>query len=705
MDPQAATERSQEQELEHRENTSTTTTTSKSPTVPPEIIQLIIDYLDSRDLFKVLTLNWTWAQLVAPKLWHEVRYTANLNRIVFLITKSVPPPSADCQSTHTPSLRTVDSHTTAGSSSQAGESTDPPSAPKRRNSYPWPTLLPYHSMVHSLHVSLSSADMIQDLLDMIPCCTELRSFSIQSAIPTEDLLIRGAIASACNELLDPLGPTGASSALHGSASSTSLASLASQCSQSGRHQYSHSHSLSLDPYNRTTTPTAGLQQEDDETIMASSTSQSGIMLSLLANSCPKLESIWFSGFHPISVLGGPTDLRPKPPRLDLQSCCHDQLSGKEPPIIRPPSFLPPTSTNNTQLPPMSPVPGANAAAAACNAAATPDNSNDMTVSPPKPAGGMQVIQSGIRSLHFVNCTLPPQYLMTMIQHSLPNLTELYLTQCWQGNPLQGALLNSLAKICPGLKKLTLHATQSHRGIVTPEHILRLLEGLEGRAECSSEAKSSLPLRSGTGAAVGLGSGAGSGSGSAAGRGGRGDVGSLADFPLGAFQKTSHTTASVSSTGATIGSSSISNSNSSSSSALMTLPSSASSISDATASISADQYHGHYSYESHLDLQQQQQQLQHQEHEQEHQDQLVMNGPRSASDLESLSIWFTHSILNEAIAAELSNRERHPRLRSVEFGSEDAFDVGEDLTRSLGERRPELSAHWVHYGDMGDDRDD
>ncbi|KAF9962741.1 hypothetical protein BGZ70_007933 [Mortierella alpina] len=662
--------REQEQELNFRENTTRTTATSKSPTVPPEIIQLIIDYLDNRDLVKVLTLNWTWAQLVAPKLWHEVRYTANQNRIFFLITKSVSPPSADCQSTHTPSGRTSSPQTTVGSSYQSGEPPNPPPAPKRRNSYPWPTLLPYHSMVQSLHVSLSSADMVQDLLDMIPCCNELRSFAIQSAIPTEDLLIRGAIASACNDLLDPLGPSGASSALHGSASSASLASLASQCSQSGRHQYSHSHSLSLDPYNRTTTPTAGLQQEDDETIMASSTSQSGVMLSVLANSCPKLESIWFSGFHPISVLGGPTDLRPKPPRFDLQSYCH----------------------KNAQLPPIPPVPGANAAAAACNAS-TANNHNDTTSSTPNPAMSMQVIQSGIRSLHFVNCTLPPQYLMTMIQHSLPNLEELHLTQCWRGNPLQGSLLNSLAKICPGLKNLTLHATQSHRGIVTSEHILRLLEGLEGGTICSPEIKSSRP--SGPGSRSGSGSGSGSGLGE--GRGG-GNVGSLADFPLGTFGKTSYTAASVSSAGATIGSSSVSNSNSSSSSALVTLPSSASSTSDMTASIGADQHHSHHPYGSHPYQQQQ-------EYEQEQGDSLARSAPRPASDLESLSVWFTHSILNQAIAAELCDRERHPKLRSVEFGSDDAFDVGEDLTRVLGERRPELSVHWVHYGDTGDDRDD
>ncbi|KAF9958800.1 hypothetical protein BGZ72_010862 [Mortierella alpina] len=698
-DPQAMPERSQERGLEPRESTTTTTTTSKTTTVPPEIIQLIIDYLDSRDLVKVLTLNWTWAQLVAPKLWHEVRYTANLNRIVFLITKSVPPPTADSQSTYTPSVSTIDSDTTTNSSSLVGECTNPPPAPKRRNSYPWPTLLPYHTMVHSLHVSLSSADMIQDLLDMIPCCTELRSFSIQSAIPTEDLLIRGAIASACNDLLDPLGP----STLHGSASSASLASLASQCSQSGRHLHSHSHSLSLDPYNRTTTPTAGLQQEDDETIMASSTSQSGMMLSLLANSCPKLESIWFSGFHPVSVLGGPTDLRPKPPRFDLQSYCHEQLSGDEPPIIRPPSFLPPTPTSyagakNAQLPPIPPVPGVNVAAAACAVAANGTNGNSnhnyVTSSPPNPAGSVQLIQSRIRSLHFVNCTLPPQYLMAMIQHSLPNLTELHLTQCWQGNPLQGSLLNSLAKICPGLKKLTLHATQSHRGVVTSEHILRMLEGLEGGARCGSETKS--PSTLGSGAATGT--GGGSGGGSEEGRGG-GSVGSLADFPLGAFRKTSYTAASVSSAGATIGSSSVSNSNSSSSSALVTLPSSASSTSDLTTSIGADQNHAHHHYGSHLDLQPQQ------EYEQEQQEPLARSAPRAASDLESLSVWFTHSILNQAIAAELSDRERHPKLRSVEFGSEDSFDVGEDLARRLGEQRPEVSAQWVHYGDTGDDRDD
>jgi hypothetical protein len=54
---------------------------------------------------------------------------------------------------------------------------------------------------------------------------------------------------------------------------------------------------------------------------------------------------------------------------------------------------------------------------------------------------------------------------------------------------------------------------------------------------------------------------------------------------------------------------------------------------------------------------------------------------------------------------LANRARHPRLKRVEFGSEDVFDVGAGLIRQLGEQRKELSVTWVSYGDTGDDRDD
>ncbi|KAG0205359.1 hypothetical protein BGX28_003024 [Mortierella sp. GBA30] len=542
-------------------------------------------------------------------------------------------------------------------------------------------------MVHSLHVSLSSVDMIQDLLVMIPCCTELRSFSIQLTIPTEDLLTRGAVASACNDLLDPLGPSRLNSTLHTSISTTSLGSLASHCSQPSRHHYSHAHSLSLDPYNRTTTPTAGLQQEDDETIMASSTSQSGILLSMLANSCPKLENVWFSGFHPIAVLGGPTDLRPMPPKFDIKSYYDDQ-SGVESPVVRPPSFLSMGSLHSSiasassssigpssQLSPVPPVPGINFAAM-----------NTSTL-PHSPATNQQVVQSKIQSVHFVNCTVPPQYLKTMIQHALPNLTELHLTQCWKGNPLQGHILDSIAKICPGLRKLTLHATESHRGLISSADVLRMLQGLE------SEPQHVVDTGSTSGSSQGRGEGIGGNTGLP---GGERGMASLADFPLGSFRKTSYTAASVSSAGATIGSSSISNSNSSSSSALVTIPSSASSTSDPTTNSNIG-YHRQRRQDMNLFDQQQQ-------HEVQEQEMSPMALP-SPSALESISIWFTHSILDRAIVAELANQERHPRLRNVEFGSEDMFDVGEDLIRELREQRPELDAFWVHYGDTGEDRDD
>ncbi|KAF9585099.1 hypothetical protein BGW38_003899 [Lunasporangiospora selenospora] len=81
-------------------------------------------------------------------------------------------------------------------------------------------------------------------------------------------------------------------------------------------------------------------------------------------------------------------------------------------------------------------------------------------------------------------------------------------------------------------------------------------------------------------------------------------------------------------------------------------------------------------------------------------------PRGGSDLESVRVWFTHSILDEAIVKELSDRERHPRLQEVEFGSEDVFDVGEILVARLAEVRPELKfCCWVSHGDEGNERED
>ncbi|KAF9544823.1 hypothetical protein EC957_011644 [Mortierella hygrophila] len=538
-------------------------------------------------------------------------------------------------------------------------------------------------MVHTLNVSLSTADMVQDLLELIPCCTELRSFSILSAIPTEDLLIRGVIASACIDALDPLN--GGSTPRRASISSSSSASLA----LGGAHtSHSHQHSLSLDPYNRSTTPQAGLQEADDETIMASSTSQSGMLFKLLSQSCPMLEKIWFSGFHPISVLGAPTDLRPRPSQEHRLSSPPADVLVAQPPIttdapLHPLPLRRPLSPNefsfmDPSVPPISPVPGINPAVAL-----------PVSTSPVIAAAAINQphVQSKIHSVQFVNCTLPPQYLLTMIQHSLPNLTELALTQCWQGNPLTGTFLSSVSKICPGLKDITLHATQNHRDSVTSENLLKLLQGLEGKPKDRDEGHFYY------------------GSGTAHGQHLRGGA-SLTDFPLGAFGKSLHTTAgsapSISSTGATIGSSSFaSNSNSSSSSianlSLSSLPSPSSTTSSYLTG-GNNNSHGPVT-NGYLSAQQ--------EHPPSatsyYQD--ADGGARLGSDLESISVWFTHSILNQPIAAELANRARHPRLRRVEFGSEDAFDMGEHLIRQLGEQRKELSVTWVSYGDTGGDRDD
>ncbi|KAI1306470.1 hypothetical protein EDD11_004740 [Mortierella claussenii] len=732
-------------------------------TVPPEIIQLIVNYLDKRDLIKVITLNWTWANIVAPKLWQEVHFTANANRVVFLITKSVAPSSKSLNNTEAAALSSTALSTTTNAADGPADMEhnqfappiveERPAASTRRNSYPWPTLLPYHSMVHSLHVSLSSADMIHDLMDMIPCCSELRSFSIQSAIPTEDLLISGVIASACNDKVDPLNESRATSPpstghIHPSISSGSLASQASQASDSssfplpytGRHQHSHTHSLSVDPYLLTTTPRAGLQETDDETIMASSTAQSGRLLGLLASSCPKLEKLWFSGFHPISVLGGPTDLRARPVKkmtskerdLGHSTGCKPPVAGADPTILVPVPVVAKGNIVNAKMPPMpsvpnmntataiSPVPGMNTAVASISPAlgtntaiSTSTSNTTSTVSSitgqPYAIGQQeqhqqqhqhQQQQSRIRSLQFVNCTLPPQYLLTMIQHSLPNLTALHLTQCWQGKPLQGQFLESLARTCPGLREITLHATQSHRGSVTSASVLKMLEGLEdAETQRTTEEEA---LRGGGG---GGGGGGGSGGGGAGGAGlsarlGSGSnsdniVGTLAGFPLGAFGGAKHTAPSISSTAATVGSSSMSTSNSSSSSALVTLPSSESSSMDSTATDQQQHYH-HQQPQNGIDAAQSNPTL----------SLSLDTSSRMASALEVISVWFTHSVLDQAITSELANRARHPRLKRVDFGSEDAFDIGEDCIQILQQQRPELTVcTWVGYSDTGDDRED
>lgn len=621
-------------------------------TVPPEIIQLIVNYLDKKELVTAVTLNWTWANLAAPKLWEEIVFTANNTRVVFLITKSVvPPPPVDSQRSLYSSL----SHPSSVLPPLLMNTPDHPSPEalppviKRRNSYPWPTLLPYHSMVQKLDVSLSSADMIQDLIDIIPCCTELRRFSIHSAIPTKDLMIKGIIAGAANDVDDSLDEL----QLRPLASAASLSSLASQSSQvpgTRRRRLS----LSLNSNNTNANAAAGLQDEDDVTFIAATASQSGILLGLLANSCPKLEKVSFSGFHPISVLGAPTDLRPKPQRFDLKSYQDKGVIPIRDPTPRPPSFLSMTTAEPTmatcssgaELPPLPPIPGADRAAPHCPP--TPSNTHISSLT-----------QSRIHSVQFVNCTLPPQYLLSMIQHSLPNLTEINLMQCWQGNPLQASFLQSLARICPGLKAISLHATQSHRGAITSEHILQLLRSLEGK-DAKDERDKGFSGGSGLGGH------------------------SLTDFPLRMLSHSSYITAS--STSATYGSGSSNNSQSTSSSDMIPLPSNS-----ATSSSSSFQTNG-------MDPWQQQQQAQHYPPQEG-------GGAGYPSDLESFKVTFTHSILDAEIVQELSDHSRHPKLTTVEFGSEDAFDVGMDLLQKLQLLRPEISARWIDYGDTGEDRED
>ncbi|KAF8936958.1 hypothetical protein EDD21DRAFT_373130 [Dissophora ornata] len=702
QEPDLGSQRTAERGLGTGIDSTLIASAGKAGTVPPEIIQLIVNYLDNRDLTKVLTLNWTWAQIVAPKIWQEVHFTAKASRIVFLITRSVLPlpegameqsiavageNSANSVAPNTTRMVGANNGIT-GLSPTLDQTTevqkDRPMPAARRNSYPWPTLLPYHSMIHSLHVSLSSIDMIRDLLEIIPCCSELRSFSIQSAIPTGDLLIQGAIASSCNDV-DIMEPPGDGNNLSSVPAPLMHTSASSASSPASRHQHSHSHSVHINPYNRLPNARAGLQDADEETVMASTTLQSSRLLTLLANSCPKLEKLWFSGFHPVSVLGAPTDLRPRLPKFDVKGFNEQRQQGVsdhrqweerkeagsmgvEPPVAAETvlgggaSSL--NATTSAQLPPTFYV---------SNTAAPPIPAVTVTTVPPVPIKSYLTPQSKIHSLQFVDSTLSPQYLLAMIQHSLPHLKSLHLTQCWQGNPLQTGVLDSVGKICPGLKELTLHATQSHRTAVSSEDVLRLLKRLESVPKEERE----------EGATGRLGNDLGSLSGNSG-------AGALADFPSGAFTKSSYMTdaPSISSTAATVGSSTMSSSNSSSSSALVTLSSSASasSNSDINAAVGNN--------------------LQHSLQQLHRQQQSLSDAPEYPSALESISIWFPHSILDEAITAELANRKRHPKLKRVEFGSEDTFDVGEDYIRNLQMQRPELEVcTWVGYGDTGEDRED
>ncbi|KAF9915157.1 hypothetical protein BX616_006781 [Lobosporangium transversale] len=683
-------------------------------TVPPEIIHLIVNYLDNKDLVKVITLNWTWAHIAAAKLWQEVHFTVNAHRIVFLITKSIPPLVPTDELLQLSSGETSSSIASSSPSADLSSSSPPAGclssmdssenqAPSRRNSYPWPTLLPYHSMVQSLKVSLSSTDMIQDLMEIIPCCSELRSFSIQSAVPTEDLLMRGVIASACNDFIDPL---------HEIRTSVSPASIAKQFSHAAippsRQHHTHVHTLSVDPYNLTTAPRAGLRATDDETIMASTTSQSGILFKLLAKSCPKLEKLWFSGFHPVSVLGAPTDLRSRPANnfdaiLDydlgkLSSSPHMHVNGGAEHAGTSMAFVQPpiAATSNDDGHHTVPY----AANSTCSTTTNPSTTSihpswtntGSSAIPPLPTFTRSNIcgQSMINILQFVDCTLPSQYLLTMIQHSLPNLTALHLTQCWPKGPINGSFLVSLAKICPGLRDITLHATQSHRAVVSSEHVLQMLKGLEdGQIRRTAEIEASVlgPITSAgyrpysrlNGEDASVGSSAGVNAGAV----------SLAEFPLGALSGSKYNTLSISSTAATASSLSMPSSNSSSSSALANLPSS-------TFPPAESKYNGGDirtdSQDQPVDIYGSLRSL----------DSL----PQIASALESVSIWFTHSILDQAITDELANSERHPKLIRVVFGSEDTFDSGEECIKQLRQRRPELAiCSWVGYGDAGEDNYD
>ncbi|KAF9923187.1 hypothetical protein FBU30_006739 [Linnemannia zychae] len=542
---------------------------ASAATVPPEIIRLIVNYLDNRDLVKVITLNWTWAYWAVPQIWNKVDYTVQSSRLFFLITKSVAPPSPDRPSStvvfaQSPqqqppapdiSLSSSNLPPVYGSAPPlpasftntniAADSGQPAVPPVRRRSYPWPTLLPYHSMIHALNVSLSTVDMVQDLLELIPCCTELRSFSLHSAIPTEDLMIRGVIASACNDTLDPLNAEDATgSTLPGGRNSFSSDSSASlDAFASGVHT-SRPRSLTphVDPYTISLNLIKGHQEADDDTIMTSSTSEGGLLFKLLSQSCPNLERIWLSGFHPVSVLGTPTDLRPRLVWERHLPAHFEESNGLLLPIASEASYRAPsirttlssdTAIMDTSLPLACPVPGVNPAVVS-PASTSPIIAAATTI--------QRQVQSKIHSIHLVNCTLPPQYLL----------------------------------ICPGLKEITLHSTQNHRDSVTSNDILAMTQGLETmpgdtkRNDCRSVSATPHlgPLPTGL---------------------------SLADFPLGTF--------------------------------------------------------------------------------------------------------------NQAITSELANRARHPRLRRVEFGSEDPFDVGAELTRQLGVQRPELQVVWVNHGDTGDDRDD
>ncbi|KAF9156038.1 hypothetical protein DFQ26_009504 [Actinomortierella ambigua] len=640
--------------------------------LPPELVGLIVKYLDRKDLVKVLTLNWAWAFLAAAQLWETIHLTANSNKIVFLITKSAP-----IQEDVRSGSRTEDP-------SEANEAVSTTTTATRRgssSSYPWPTLLPYHSMVQSLHVSLSSADMVQDLNEIICCCTELRSFAIHSAIPTEDLLRRGAVSMANRDGLDPMDGSSSPHGRQRKRSNSAARNLESSWALHGSHV---------------------LRQGDQEAMTASLASQSGLIFSLLANNCPKLERLHIMGFHPVAVLGSATDLRPLPPKFDLD-------------MYRDPLFPTSTSTRSTPsllskgVQPLMPLstPGSpqqslqfpyTPAPSVASTATTTSHSfvSATTNIPPLPATTAQV-HCHVHSLQFVNCTVPPQYLLNMLQHALPDLTELSLMQCWRDAPLGGSFLALLARACPRLKSVSLHATQNHRGAVDSAQVLDFLQTLEDCPKMPS--LSTLPA-SGQVDNFGI-------------RGGvfhpagnttlQHEIEAMAELPLGSYRGREE------------------DSGYSQSSSL---------------SLTATTNHHHHHHHHHH----------HQHHQQPRHgsDVGVQESPgagaslhssarplsmttvavmvteegqngveaedrrtnkKGPSALESLRMWFTHSILDQEIVRELADRTRHPRLKFVEFGSEDPFDVGEEMLAALRRDRPGIEVSWVCHGDTGDDRED
>ncbi|KAG0233784.1 hypothetical protein BGX31_004760 [Mortierella sp. GBA43] len=413
--------------------------------------------------------------------------------------------------------------------------------------------------------------------------------------------------------------------------------------------HSQTYSLAVDPCYRTATPKAGIHKEDDETIMASTTSQIGRLFKILTKSCPKLEKLWVSGLQPVSVLGAPTDLRPRLPRQKKSPSKTTMNGSSHGGVMKP-------------LPPIPPVPGMNTAVGVSPSSSSSSSSSHSAVGSKEPVAvnNSQAPHSKIHSIQFVNCTILPQYLLTMILYSLPNLTALHLTQCWRGMPLRSEFLDSLVKICPGLKELTLHATQYHRDDVTPGDLLRFLRRLESSSTDDTT---------------------------------EGGAGAL-------MMKSNYGGPSVcSSTAATTGSStmSMSMSNSSSSSALATLPSSTSSMSSLHHPSSGGGGGGGGGNNGGGDMDQ--------DHHDDDDDMSSLACVKPSA-LESISVWFTHQTLTLEIATELADRERHPRLKRVDFGSDSVYDQGETLIQWLHQQRPELAVcAWVRCGDTGDDRED